>query len=227
MKKTIIFIILIAICSCRRSNTNAVVSLPINPIDTNNSMNEVVFESIDTAEFIVYWKLFRKAILDRDTATLSTLINNSIDGWFLQNKFNKSPLLLDKFNKSLLLNNLDSLFTPGFLSLLKSYEIEKYIRSNWENMFLEKKEKKIYKSYMMFAYVQMIPNKIDFHRVVFYTMFFRRENEVSEKYYPKNNGMKNDYSEKDFFAFELMFVKSNAGIRLYRLVSYDAVDISD
>ena len=249
MKKTIFFILLIVICSCKRSNTNAVVGQSINPkIDTSNTVNtvpEIAFESIDTTEFIKYWELFRKAVLERNMATLSPMINDSLlGGTFLLREHNEN---VNKISKSVFMDSLYVLFTPEFLSLLKSYEIEKYIRSHWENILWEKKEKKTYKSYVDFFYYQPNEGKTDSYKVAYYTMSWRRdtedENEVSKKY-PENYVMREevgldfftvgqifierDFERLDHVIFELMFVKNSAGIRLYSVnISYILSILSD
>ena len=225
MKKIIVFILLIVVCFCTRKTNDANDKAAVQQIDcqshTERDENGIDIASIDTTEFIVYWDLFRKAVLERDTTTLSTMINDRIYGGFLLHGYKESA---DKFSKNLFLNNLDSLFIPEFLSLLKSYEIEKYINSNRENILWKKRENKTYRSDMMFASVQMIPNKTTFHTVVYYTMSRKRD----KKYY-ENSVMRPEYLEDDYlfvnqdlerldyFAYELVFIKKSGSIRLYRV----------
>jgi len=240
MKKIVIFILLIVLCSCTRSNTNTVVNLPVNPIDENSSVNEVAIESLNTMEFIAYWKLFRKAILEKDTITLSTMINDSIDGgWFLLRDHSEN---VGKISKSFFMDSLYVLFTPEFLSLLKSYEIEKYLGSNRENILWKKAEKKTYKSYVKFGYYQIDERKIDLYNVAFYKMSWRRNKEDYKENYVmlrkdetegldfltvKQIFIERDFERLDHLIFELKFVKSSGEIKLDSVDLSYILDISD
>jgi len=94
-----------------------------SPIKENGNVEEKLFEPIDTTEFVSYWKQFKRAILERDTTVLATMINDSIiDGWFLLHDYTEHT---DKLNKSIVVKHFYTLFTPEFLSILQSYDIYK------------------------------------------------------------------------------------------------------
>ena len=235
MKKIIIFILLIIHCSCTRKANNTVYETTLQQNDhqsyTKIIEDEIDIASIDTAEFIIFWKLFQKSIIKRDTTMLSTMLIDSIYGGFLLHA-HKDNEYMDKFSKNILLNNLDSLFTPEFLSLLKSYEIEKYINSHQENILWKKGEKKTYKSDMRFGFSPVIPTRTTWNMAVHYTMFWRRDKEY-EYYYPGKHVMRPDYHRESFnskghiFGFTLTFGKSSTGIKLYTVDYYFGTDICD
>jgi len=195
----------------------------------------VLYESVDTTEFVVYWKLFRKAILEQDTITLSTMINDSIDGgWFLIQDYSEH---LGKISKSFFLCNLYTLFTPEFLSLLKSYEIEKYLGHNRKNILWETAPKKTYESCIEFGHSQINLNA-ERYNVAYYKMFWRRDKEG----YPENCVMRVDdldfltikqiFIERDFerldhLIYDLMFIKSSGKIKLHSVELSYIFDISD
>ena len=143
---------------------------------------------------------------------------------------------IDKFAKSLLLNNLDSLFTPGFLSLLKSYEIEKYLGSNRVNIFRQKEKNKTFKSFVEFCYRQTNEGiTLKSQKVAFYTMIWRR-GDYSGNYMSKDTldffAVKQIFIERDFerldhLIYKLMFAKNSAGIRLHSIELSYILDISD
>lgn len=213
-------------------------NLPVNPIDTNNNINEVVVESLDTAEFVVFWKQFREAILTRNEEILSTMVTDSIDGvGFLFRDQNKNE---GKVSKALFIDSLYVLFTPEFLSLLKSYEIEKYLGSNRENILWEKVEKKTYKSYVDFSYYQPNKRNADFYNVALYKMSWRRDKDYREDYVSSVRKEKEldfftvgqiitdrDFERLDHLIFNLMFIKSSIGIKLNKVELSYILSISD
>ena len=206
------FVLLIVIFACTKNTNNVNCKTTMQQADyqLNNKVdkNAITIGSIDTAEFIVFWKQFRKAILERDTTTLSTMINENIEGNFIH-------------NKSLFLNNIDTIFKPEFLSLLKSYEIEKYLVANQENIFLKPEENKIYESYIDFRCVQINSDETTSNKVALYIMSYRQDSEQ----YPKNYVMQ--YFDDDCRAIELMFVKRLGGIRLYQIDILNVCDYID
>lgn len=100
-----------------------------------NSISESCYNPIDTTDFIVYWEDFRNSVLNHDTATLTSMLSDEINGecWFVGDEEYKLP---EKFNgllnKSIFLNRLDSIFTPPYMCLLTAYDIEKDL-SNTQN----------------------------------------------------------------------------------------------
>jgi len=127
MKNMTFLILLIIVCSCKKLHSDINMVSIVQPIDSpikeNGNVKEILFEPIDTIEFVSYWKQFRRAILERDTTVLATMINDSIiDGWFLLGDYTEHT---DKLNKSIVLEHFYTLFTPAFLSILQSYDIYK------------------------------------------------------------------------------------------------------
>jgi hypothetical protein len=236
MKKITIFILFVVACSCKQAvketNHKVLIQTYDNPIHTNSYENENLYESIDTVEFVVYWGQFRKAILEHDMINLVAMVNDSIDGgWFLRRDYKKHT---DKLDKRLFLENLYVLFTPEFLSLLKTYEINKFLRSNSENILWKKKEKKTYQSYVHFYYKQ-IELKGDYHKIANYQMRCVRDRDDSEDYVTKiDNFVENDYlfvewdiGRTDYIAFDLNFIKIASEIKLYSVGFSYNYSISD
>jgi len=213
MKKIILFTLIIAIFSCTKKANDANYKTTIKQIGNQSEVNmnkdEFIVESIDTAEFIVYWNKFRKAILERDTTTLSSMINDNIKGDFIS-------------NKNLFLNNLDAIFTPEFLLLLKFYKIEKYLGNDQEIILWKLQNPETY-ACITFDSIQMNPKENASYQVVYFTMYYERDKEC----YQENYIMLTSSPVDDYFAFELMFVKSLSGIKLYQIDKITRIDICD
>jgi hypothetical protein len=90
-------------------------------------------ERIDTSAFIHYWNKFKKAVLNHDTKSLSSMISDSIsDGWsWIADSLGHSY----NVPKSFVLSNLYDIFTPNFLHLLDSYNIKNDLYSGLDTTF--------------------------------------------------------------------------------------------
>jgi hypothetical protein len=228
MKTTIIFIFFVIACSCKQVANDAI----NNTAHINSGENEDIYESIDTTEFVLFWEQFRQAILKQDTTTLATMINDSvIGGWFLLRDYKEHS---DRLSKSLFLENLYVLFTDDFLSLLKSYKINKFLWSNWENILWKKKEKKTYHSYVRFYYKQN-ETKGGYHKIANYQMRCIRDKDDLEDYeiwtddFVKSTYLfiEQDIGRMDYIVFDLDFIKIASEIKLYSMgLSYN-YSISD
>ncbi|GHT25938.1 hypothetical protein AGMMS4957_21290 [Bacteroidia bacterium] len=221
MKKKIIFILaIVIICSCKKSTNETnykTLDLDLPPIDINHNIDKTVFEAIDTTEFVAFWGKFRTAILEHDTASLAPMLNDGgvYGGWFLLRKYNKISYKLDK---SLFMQNLYVLFTPDFLSLLKSYKIDNFLRSHWENLLWKKHERKTYQSYVRFERRQY-ETTLDFYPVVIYEMLCMRDSDDSENSVLQKTYLfiEQDIGTQDIIGFDLTFVKIGSKIKLYRV----------
>ena len=243
--KVIIFISLLTLLfSCKKINqstflessmsiTNSIISdnsedLMNSPLSTVSLEDDtdLYLQPIDPETFISYWEKFRRAILERDTASISSMMSDSIiNGWFLLREYTKP---FEKVKKTIVLENLYTLFTPAFLSLLSSYDIHKDLFSK-QNEFGEKE----------YQCRQNIGNKTYHAGIGFYTGYYNMvcysmgrytnidyPEEHFEYYVPSANNdifVEKDFGDLDNVTFSFEFVQTKKGIKLSRL---DFVSIS-
>jgi len=98
---------------------------------------------INDINFIAFWEKFSCAILEHDTITLSSIINNKLKGGCCFIPFQEYDSLQnyddEELDKSIFLNKIDSLFRPPYLQLLKRFDIEKAVVSlkstDWKDKY--------------------------------------------------------------------------------------------
>lgn len=193
-------------------NTEAIL-LRFDIIDSSNAN---IHERIDTTAFIHYWNKFRKAILNHDTKSLSSMISDSIsDGWsWIADSLGYSYIA----PKSFILDNLYSIFTPTFLYLLDSYNIKNDLYSGLDTVFRKVKKYKciseignrIYKCYTVFNFPRAAINA-DYNTITFNMIYFK-----------KNDSMNNYVTMVDddigvIYLYEFYFKDTLSGIKLYKI----------
>jgi hypothetical protein len=193
MKKGILIFLFFALFYngyCRNTHVSVISTSP-----TGISCRELV----DTLEFISYWKKFRGAVLNRDTATLSLIINDPLEGGCFFPDYEEYNLPKNLWGRNLykpvFLNNIDSLFTPPYLELLKEYNIEREFslqNNNWKNRY---------------RCSRVIEQKI------YYASIYVDEN----KQFTYQMGYQPDSEYEIFIDIDLKFIKTPSGIKLYRI----------
>ncbi|GHV59970.1 hypothetical protein FACS1894182_14750 [Bacteroidia bacterium] len=177
---------------------------------------DVYIQLIDSKAFISYWEKFRIAILEHDTTSLSSMMNDSIiGGWFLLRDYTKP---LEKVKKSMVLENLYTLFTPAFLSLLSSYDIHKDLFSK-QNEFGEK-EYQCRQNTGGKTYHANITFYTGYYNVVCYSMGRYTNIDYPEDYVTSTNNyifVEKDFGGLDNITFSFEFVQTQKGIKLNRL----------
>ena len=225
----IFFILLITVCSCKKIHSDINKLSTVQPIDSlikkNMNVNEILFKSIDTTEFVLYWNQFREAVLNHDTATLSSMISDNIDG---------GEFLLGKtscgISKTLFLENLNNLFTPEYLSLLEAYKVDKFLFSKGNNFRCWKTIKNItYEAGLGFDHIQS--NEGYFYVIANYSMMASYDDSSYLIYKKDNNKHVIDLSGQDLssypIVYDLKFRKTPAGIKLFEVSFWYIVSISD
>jgi hypothetical protein len=231
MKKIIPISLLILTCSCKQAAKDSTPVQTIdNPVSTKSNIDDDFREPIDSAEFVLFWKQFRKAILEHDTIALATMVSDSIrDGQFLLRDYKEQT---DKLTKSLFLNNLYQLFTPEFLSLLKSYDIDKNLyspKNDIKTLYRCRKKigDRIYRSYMVFYYGQTVWGI--YSNTVNYYMTYNQAIGYFEECVTQTKGLfiEEDLGHLNNLEFQFGFVQTSVGIKLYNLGFSYNITISD
>jgi len=211
----ILFILLITVCSCKKTHSDINKLSIVQPVDSlikkNMNVNEIMFESIDTAEFVLYWKQFREAVLEHDTATLSSMISDSIEGG--QYVFGGS--------KTILLKNWNYFFTPENLSLLEAYNVDKFLFPKGNNFRCWKTIKNInYEAGLGFDHIQS--NEGDFYDIANFSIMASYDDSSSSSYQKPVIDLLSGQDVSRFpIIYELKFRKTSKGIKLYEVsVSY-------
>ena len=218
-------IALILICSCQKATQETGSTTVIQTVDSlfyTNDRLEEMYEPVDTAEFVLYCERFRKAILERYTAALSPMINDSITGGkFLIGNYMAQT---DKISKTVFLENLYTLFVPTFLSLLKSYDIsndlfskrdqlgvKEYYCDNWVG------NKKYFASMIFNDGLTMAT--MYYYDPVVYCMGYIVTNTTIENYaiYIKDDILEKDLGVLDNITFHLSFIQISSKIKLNKL----------
>jgi hypothetical protein len=183
---------------------------------TTNSSNANVHEKIDTTAFIHYWNKFRKAVLNHDTKSLSSMLSDSIlDGWSwtadsLGHSYNVPKLFI--------LNNLYNIFTLDFLRLLDSYNIKNDLYSDLDTVFRKIKNYKciseignrIYKCYIVFNPSKAAVN-VDCNTVTFNMVYFKKSDSAN------NYVTMVDDDIGAIYRYEFCFKDTRSGIKLYKV----------
>lgn len=147
---------------------------------------------VEKKGFIIFWEKFSCAILEHDTITLSSIINDKLKGGCCFIPFQEYDSLQnydeEELDKSIFLNKIDSLFHPPYLQLLKRFNIEKGIISlkstDWKDKYT------IFEQENYYASLHMEENNI-----ITYKM-----------------GHLTDYGHSDIY---LQFIKTIYGYKLY------------
>jgi hypothetical protein len=193
MKKSFLIFLFIALFLIEYCRNNHVLASTNNPTAISHS------ESVDTIEFISYWKEFRHAVLNHDTATLSLTINDQLEGGCFFPDYEEYDLPENLFGKNLhkqiFINKIDNLFTSPYRVLLKEYNIEKAFSSqndNWKNRYhcsqvIEQKE--------YYAYIFVDENHCFTYRM----------------------GYQLDIGYELYIDIDLKFIKTPFGIKLYHI----------
>ena len=102
----------------RATNGNSVAMTTVN-LDDNLAF-ACQPESIDTTAFVIYWQAFRNAVINHDTIDLNLMICDSVKAvcWQLEG-------LYGVMSKDALIQKIDDLFTPPYLTLLTEFDINK------------------------------------------------------------------------------------------------------
>jgi len=221
-------------CSCIRTNNGmsgkVVTQQGVHQDSAIMDIKKISYEDIDVDEFIVYFEQFCKAILERDTITLSTMINDYIEGgWYLTENNLEN---MGKKSKRFFLDNLYVIFTPEFLKVLKSYDFEYHLKERQTNERWDASApEKIYGSYVIFDNFELDLKKRKSYKVAFYKMYWS----VDKKKHPESNVVdyreleyseyqqiirKGDFERINFPTYSFMFVKSSEGIRLHGITLY-------
>jgi len=221
---------LILVFSCKKANNEIINKSLEQKFDAQTNLHihtsRELYKSVDTTEFVFYWKQFRKAVLEHDTATLSLLINDSIKG----GAFGIEPP--SGISKAFFLEQLYNLFTPEYLLLLETYNIDKYLflKGNNRRCWVTKKDV-TFEAGLDFKYIQ---SKADnFYTIAnYYMMRFKNYNHYENDVDNTDNDQfighkKKDSDDKYHIIYNFNFTHTPIGIKLYEVsVSY-IVSVSD
>ena len=223
LKRIMLFFLILAF-SCKKTSNEVI----LKSLQQQNAHQEKLlissskkyYESVDTAEFVIYWKQFRKAVLEHNTATLSLMINDSI---------NKDGFLIGKTG---FLENLYNLFTPEYMLLLETYNVDKYLfpKGNNRRCWITKKDV-TYESGLDFKYIQS--NERNFYRIANYYMSkFKNHNYFENDSTSADNEQLMGYRKQDLdskypIIYNFNFTHTPTGIKLYEVSVSNIVSISD
>ncbi|MBP1618407.1 MAG: hypothetical protein H6Q14_2234 [Bacteroidetes bacterium] len=153
MKKNIFLIAIVFLISCNSNTKNSDRYNSTNSESNNSASRNLCGESpmrealpIDSAEFVNFWILFRRAIVSGDTPLLSTLTKDELLGMGIESPSlsslselykNGFPLTFHegKVSKNEFLKKINEIFIPQFMELLKRYDLNNDLYNNGQPYF--------------------------------------------------------------------------------------------
>ncbi len=101
-------------CSTTTSTKNESTSKVIDKVDRK----EIVSEPADSLEFVDFWKMFQKSLVEKDTSSLLLMVSDTLD-------INHPSLGFGYFTKSYFIEKIDILLSLPYFFILNQYDIEK------------------------------------------------------------------------------------------------------